>query len=197
MAFRRQALLPALVVLLAGLSAPVCYSQVSQGTQSGVVDLSGNAVDPLPASKGKVVVLIFVRSDCPISNRYAPTIQRLSEVHAGKTVFWLVYPSRKETAEMIREHDQQFGYKIPAVRDPQHALVKLSQAQITPEAAVFERNGHLAYHGRIDNLYQDFGHRREAPTTHELDDAIHAAVNGQTLSATGTAAVGCYISDLE
>src|ERR1700760_1805592 len=44
---------------------------------AGAVDLTGAAVDPLRASGEKIVVLVFVRVDCPISNRYAPTIQEI------------------------------------------------------------------------------------------------------------------------
>src|SRR5438876_1152232 len=38
------------------------------------VDLSGTAIDPLTHITNKAVVLIFVSSECPISNRYAPEI---------------------------------------------------------------------------------------------------------------------------
>lgn len=193
---RISRLLP-LMFAAASASFFCCSSLVSSSRQSAALDLAGNAVDPFQASKGKVVVLIFVRTDCPISNRYAPTIQRLSMRHVQKAAFWLVYPSRKESAEMIREHDEEFGYKVPALRDPQGVLVKLSRAQITPEAAVFDSHRRLTYHGRIDNLYEDFGHSRKTPTTHELEDAIEAALGGKTLSANSAPAVGCYISDLE
>ena len=84
-----------------------------------------------------------------------------------------------------------------ALRDPQHILVKQSQARITPEAAVFDADRRLVYHGRIDNLYEDFGRARKTATTHELDDAIQAAINGKSMNAQATPAVGCYISDLE
>jgi thiol-disulfide isomerase/thioredoxin len=181
-------------LLMACLSAwlPVCAS-----AQGGGVDLAGKAVDPFQRARGKVVVLIFVRTDCPISNRYAPAIQRLSAENSGKAEFFLIYPDRKETAEGIRRHDQEFGYRIAALRDPQHALVKVSHAQITPEAAVFDAQRKLIYHGRIDNWYEDFGHARKAATTQELQDAIRAAVGGNPLTAQATPAVGCYISDLE
>ena len=165
--------------------------------QAAAVDLSGSPVDPWNASSGKVVVLIFVRTDCPISNRYAPTIQHLSALHEGKVAFWLVYPAKKESADMIRKHERDFGYQLPALRDLQHSLVKQSLVQITPEAAVFGVNHRLVYHGRIDNLYEDFGRARTTATTHELGDAIQAALNGKSLAADNVPAVGCYISDLE
>jgi hypothetical protein len=170
---------------------------ISAAPQGFPNDLDGKPFDPFRAAQGKVVVLIFVRTDCPVSNRYAPTIQQLSAHDPDKAVFFLVYPSKKETSETIRKHEREFGYTLAALRDPQHILVKQSQAQITPEAAVFDANRRLVYHGRIDNLYEDFGHARKGATTHELADAIEAAIMGKTLSGKATPAVGCYISDLE
>lgn len=168
----------------------------SGGAQSAL-DLDGKAVDPVKAARGKVVVLIFVRTNCPVSNRYAPTIQRLSAKYAERAAFWLVYPDKKESAETIRKHQREYGYTLAALRDPEHALVKQSQATITPEAAVFDAKGQLVYHGRIDNWYEDFGHARPAPTTHELDDAIQAALAGKPPVVSAAAAVGCFISDVE
>jgi hypothetical protein len=173
------------------------FTPASAGAQNTAFNLAGNAVNPLKSAGGKVVVLVFVRTDCPVSNRYAPTIQRLSVVHAGRTAFWLVYPSKSESAEAIRKHEREFGYTIPALRDPQHVLVKESQVQITPEVAVFDAGQHLVYHGRIDNLYEDIGRARSAATTHELEDAISAALGGKSVDVAATHGVGCYISDLE
>src|SRR5712672_239349 len=172
-------------------------SVVSTNSQGFAIDLAGKPFDPFQAARGKVVVLIFVRTDCPISNRYTPVIQQLGTDRVDRAAFFLVYPSREETAEAIRRHLKKFGYTLAAIRDPQHILVKQSAAQITPETAVFNAKGQLVYHGRIDNLYEDFGHTRKRATTHELADAVEAATAGESLSASPTPAVGCYISDLE
>ena len=186
-----------LCLVLIAVAWFVTFGRVSRSAEETAFDLAGNPVVPLKAARGKVVVLVFVRTDCPISNRYAPTIQKLSAAHDGKALFWLVYPSKSESAEAIRTHDREYGYKIPSLRDPQKALVKESQAQITPEAAVFDGKGHLVYHGRIDNLYEEVGRARTVATTHELEDAIEAALSGKSVPASSTHAVGCYISDLE
>jgi hypothetical protein len=143
-----------------------------------------------------LVVLIFVRADCPISNRYAPLIQQISSRYADNAAFWLVYPAKSDTAEKIRQQEREYGFTLPALRDPQRALVTLAQAQVTPEVAVFDAHRRLLYHGRIDDLYQDFGRARPAATTHELDDALRAAISGKT-PPPNTPGVGCYISDLE
>jgi thiol-disulfide isomerase/thioredoxin len=182
-------------VVLCLVSAPL----ISTNSPSFATDLQGRPLDPFRAARGKIVVLIFVRTDCPISNRYAPVIQQISAQHRDQASFFLVYPSKREIANLIHKHDQQFGFgpTFTALRDPQHILVKQSQAQITPEAAVFDANRQLVYHGRIDNLYEDFSHSRRTATTHELADAIEAATAGKSMESKSTPAVGCYISDLE
>jgi AhpC/TSA family len=168
----------------------------SAAAQKTAEHLDGTPADPFSSAPGKPVVLLFVRADCPISNRYAPLIKRISTGYAGKVTFWLVYPNRTATAEKIRQHEREYGYRLPALRDPQHALATQAQVEVTPEAAVFDANHRLLYHGRIDDLYQDFGRARTVATTHELDDAIQAALSGKKPPANAPA-FGCFIADLE
>src|SRR4030081_631917 len=97
-------------------------SLVSTSLQRFATDLHGKPVDPFVVARDKVVVLIFVRTDCPVSNRYAPTVQQLSAQNREKASFFLVYPSRKETPAAIPKHDREFGYTLAALRDPQHIL---------------------------------------------------------------------------
>jgi hypothetical protein len=164
--------------------------------QQTPLDLDGNAVNPLTSNAGQSVVLVFVGGDCPISGRYAPTIQRISREHQKDARFYLVFPDKLETAQEIRKYLHDYGYSTATLRDPNHVLVRQAHAQITPEAAVFDAKGALVYHGRIDNLYASFGHARSAPTTHELEDAIQATLAGRPPSNAEVAGVGCYISDL-
>jgi len=160
------------------------------------LDLAGSSVDPLKQAPGKVLVFIFVRTDCPISNRYAPLIQEMNAKYASGAAFYLVFPDKNESPEQIRAYLREYGYNLPALRDLEHALVKKSLVKVTPEAAVFNAKRDLVYRGRIDNLYQDFGKARRAATTHELADAIEAASKGVAPPATAVDGIGCFISDL-
>jgi thiol-disulfide isomerase/thioredoxin len=166
-------------------------------SQQTALDLDGKSVNPLKSNAGQLVVLVFVREDCPVSARYAPTIQRISEEHRKDARFYLVFPDKSASPSDIRKYLRDFRYSIPGLRDPEHALVKQAHAQVTPEAAVFDAKGALVYHGRIDNLYEAYGRARSAPTTHELEDAIQALLAGRTPSNAEVAGVGCYISDLQ
>jgi len=177
-------------------SAFLTFALPQAHARGSALDLAGRPVNPLATGSRKLVALIFVRTDCPISSRYAPTIQRLSEQYRREAEFFLVFPDKTESSAAIRTYLSDYHYTIPALRDPDHALVKLARAQITPEAAVFDAKRALAYHGRIDNLYVDVARARPSATTHELDDMLHALTRGSTPLTKETAAVGCYISDL-
>jgi thiol-disulfide isomerase/thioredoxin len=165
--------------------------------QQNATDLDGNAVDPLAANSNKVVVLVFLRRDCPVSSRYAPVIQQISKRYADRATFWLVYPDKSDSPQAIRKYLEDYGYRLPALRDPEHALVKLARVQVTPEVAVFDHGRQLVYDGRIDDWYVDLSRPRPAPTTRELDDAIRAGLAGKPVASSEVRGVGCYISDLE
>jgi thiol-disulfide isomerase/thioredoxin len=162
-----------------------------------VIDIHGSADEVLAQGRGKVSVLIFVRTDCPISNRYAPLLQEMNKKYGQQASFRLVFPDRNESTDKIRHYLLEYNYQLPAIRDLDHALVKKTMAKATPEAAVFNVKGELVYHGRIDNLYEHIGQSRRSATTHELADAIEAASKGLNPRVLTTEAVGCFISDLE
>lgn len=163
------------------------------------IDLEGRSVRPMDDPRSKAIVLIFVRTDCPVSNRYTPEIRRLNETFASRGVaFWLVYCDPDETPEAIRAHLRDYGHEMRALRDPEHALVRASEVSVTPEAAVFVpgRSGStLAYRGRIDDRYVDFGRMRATPTIKDLERALEAILSGHPVERRRTRAVGCFIAD--
>jgi hypothetical protein len=83
------------------------------------------------------------------------------------------------------------------LRDPDHDLVRLAGATITPEAAVFVQGREMVYRGRIDDRYVDFGMTRTKATTHDLRNTLDAVLAGKPVPAARTRAIGCYIADLQ
>jgi hypothetical protein len=183
---------PALLVVL---SIFVVGAVCANGAQP--VDLTGKPADPF-ASPAAAQVLLFVRTDCPITNRYAPELQRLSREFHGRNVrFWMIYPDATETAVSIQNHIRQYSFPGTPLRDPGHELVKRAHVTIAPEAAVFDSSGSLKYHGRIDDRYIDVGTARPAAQTHDLEDAISAVLAGKSVTHAETQAVGCWLADIE
>jgi hypothetical protein len=143
-------------------------------------------------------VLIFVSTDCPVSNRYAPDIQRLYQEFAPLGVrFQLVYPNASDDAAAIAAHLKEYGYPASiGAADPTHKLVRSVGATITPEAVVLGADRRLLYRGRIDDRFVELGRERPRPTTHDLRDALIAALAGRQVKAPTTQAVGCFIADM-
>jgi len=178
-----------------------CNSGFSAAVKSPhvqVFDLSGNSVEPLADRQARVIVFVFVRTDCPISNRYAPVIQDLSHRFTARGVsFWLVYLDPHQKVQEVRQHIKDYAYDLHVALDPKHILVKIAGVQVTPEVAVFSPQAQLLYRGRIDNRYVDFGKARPAPTRNDLELTLDAILSGRPVPQETTPAVGCYISDLE
>ena len=175
---------------------------------SGVQDLDGKHVDPTTDPTAPITVTLFVDSDCPVSNRYAPEVRRLYLSYAPRGVnFWLVYPDPDISVQTIREHMQDYSYEMPALRDPEHALVRLANVHVTPEVGIFLADGTLVYHGRIDDRYVDLTRRRPEATQHDVAAVLDALLEGETVEASWNLApgrslktmsqpgVGCYIRD--
>ena len=149
-----------------------------------------------PAAGTKATVLLFVSTDCPVSNRYAPDVRKLSDMYAKDGVaFWLIYPNPADTAADIRDHIKQFSYPGTFLRDTKHELVKRAGATITPEAVVYDSQGRMTYRGRIDDRYSAVGIEKATATRHDLQDAIAATLAGKPIKDNRTQAVGCYIAD--
>jgi hypothetical protein len=167
-----------------------------------VSDLDGRAVRPFASGPdaARAIVLVFTRSDCPISNRYAPELERLQQQAAAAAIeFWLVFVDPAESAQDIREHLKRFAYRGRALRDPRHDLAGAAGATIAPEAVVFVRESgvpRLVYRGRIDDRYQAPGRMRRAATTRDLERMIHQVRDTGSLVLRETQAVGCIIADL-
>jgi hypothetical protein len=150
------------------------------------------------AKPARARVLLFVRTDCPITNRYAPELGRIAREFAGRGVeFWLIYPDAAETEPGIDRHKAE--YKLPGtpLLDPGRRLTKRAEASISPQAAVFDQGGHLVYSGRIDDRYVAFGKTRPEPSTHDLEAAISATLAGKPVVEARTRAVGCYLADVK
>jgi AhpC/TSA family len=162
-----------------------------------LLDVDNRQVDPfLAAEQSRAIVFLFASVDCPISNRYAPVVQRLHDTFAPQGVtFWLVYPNPAETPEAIRAHVKAFNYPVHALRDPRHQLVKLAGVSVTPETAVYDHRRTLVYRGRIDDRYVSLGVERPAATQHDLQDALAATLEKRPVKQPTTSAVGCFISD--
>lgn len=195
-----RAFFVSLAMLLAAPALARSASEAAlQADQRGIVGLDGRPVDPLaPAAGVRATAFIFTTSDCPIANRYAPEIERLFTAYRAKGIrFWLVYVNPREDAAAIREHARQFSLSLPILRDVDHTLVGRYGISVTPETAVVDAAGTLAYRGRIDDRHAALGVSRPLATRREFEHALAALAAGQAVPEPRTNAVGCYVADFK
>lgn len=156
-------------------------------------DLNGIPRHPLDPGQKAASVLFFYGHDCPISNGYAPEINRICSRYTNFN-FYIVQVGDDLTAAAARAHARQYKLRAPILLDPRHELVKLAGATLTPEAVVLGRAGEVLYRGRIDNQYAALGKKRRAGATqHDLRDALDAIRAGKAVSVKETTAIGCVI----
>jgi hypothetical protein len=180
---------------MAPLIRPIALSIVLLSSAAQVRDIDGTARDPF-APAGAANVLVFVASDCPISNGYAPEIQRICRDYRARGVACsLVYEDMSIDAARVRAHRSAYGYKdVAAVLDGDGAIAKRAGATVTPQAVIVGPAGVVKYRGRIDNQYAALGKPRRVVTVHDLRDALDAVLAGRPVSHPDTEAFGCFIA---
>jgi hypothetical protein len=191
----------ALVICLFVFSTAVGLAQGDRGRLQ-LRDLDGRALAPV-APTGRASAVFFVATDCPVSNSYAPEIQRVCREYGPRGVECSLiyedvdtYPSATHLDQQVRTHLQEYGYAgFTAVVDRDRRAATHVKASITPQVFLIDRSGELRYRGRIDNLYAALGKTRQQVTSHDLRDALDAVLAGGKVRHPETEALGCFITD--
>ncbi|RXH54311.1 redoxin family protein [Granulicella sibirica] len=188
------AMLHRLTLVLLVVAATVSYAQHPAAYGRA---LDGNAVTDLARPSTKAVVLFFVASECPISNRTFPEMKRVREAFVTADVrFWFVYPNADETPEAVRAHQASFDPGGEVLLDPDGRLTHLTGATTTPEVAVLLPNGSSwkpVYVGRIDDRYVRLGIERPQATEHFAERILREVLDGKPVERATGSPVGCSI----
>jgi thioredoxin-related protein len=159
------------------------------------VDLHGRRAT-LIDDTARGVLLVFVLSDCPISNAYAPRIRQVCQTYSPRGIrCFVVYVDPSVPDEELIDHAQEYGLDMPLLRDRSRELVRLVGAKVAPQAVLVDRRGQIVYSGRVDDQYVELGMKRRRPTTHDLINALDAFLVGKPATPSETQPVGCYIDD--
>jgi peroxiredoxin len=152
-------------------------------------DAGGTLVD-LAAAKGhKARVVIFMATQCPVSNAYNGRMAALATEYAARGIaFYGVNSNRQETAAEVAEHARTHGFSFPVLKDEGNVQADRFGAEHTPEVYVFDAEWKLRYHGRIDDARDE-----SAVTQRDLRSALDALLAGKSVPTPETKAFGCTI----
>jgi thiol-disulfide isomerase/thioredoxin len=139
-------------------------------------------------------VLIFLETECPISQKTTARVQKLADEYAGRVAFEAVYPTETVTRREVETFERDYTFRLPRRLDPGHKLVKRYKATTTPEVFLLTTGDQILYRGSVDNQFYKLGKYRPAPTEHYLKDAIDAALEGRPITVAQVQPVGCLIN---
>lgn len=161
-------------------------------------DATGITHTAAELNRGKATVLIFVATDCPNSNTYAPILARLYREYSPRGVaFFNVYSDPSESASTVRKHDTDYAVPFAALLDPHQTLARETGARSTPEVVILGPGGQQLYRGRVDNRFIEPGKTRYQPTENDLDEALGAIMQGKAVPHPVTRTIGCAIAGIE
>src|SRR5690242_16867373 len=117
-------------------------------------DVAGRELRPF-ATGGRASVVFFVATDCPVSNAYAPEIQRVCREYGPRGVGCsLIYEDIDNGTpqlldRQVRSHLHEYGYgDLDAAIDRSRSAAMAAKATITPTAVIVDRDGGIRYRGR-------------------------------------------------
>ena len=172
--------------LAMGGSAPMADTQMRN------VDDTMHSIASVAQEKGTLV--LFTCNHCPYAvawqERYVALAHEFMTQGIGVIAINPNDPAEygSDSFEGTQARAEELSMRFPYVIDDTSNVARAFGAEKTPEAYLFDAEGHLVYHGAIDDS-QDPGAVQE----HYLRDALSAVVAGTPVAQAETRAVGCSI----
>lgn len=167
----------------------------SFGSLKGI-DLEGEQHHLVGNRETKAVVIVFLSTQCPISNGYLPQLNdwAISYWRRGVRMYGVISDPAVTRTE-ASAHRDEYHIQFPVLFDGSGELRLALQPTHTPHAFVLNRNGRVLYRGAIDDRYVALGRKKEEAERLFVKDAIDAAIEGRSPLIGRTTPVGCRLED--
>ena len=150
---------------------------------------NGKTVEVGNWDKSKATVIMFVATQCPVSNAYNKRMETLAKSYNAKGVRFVgVNSNAQESVAEVAQHSKEHGFTFPVLKDKGNVIADKFGAKVTPEIYVVNAQGDLVYHGQIDNS-QNENKIKARPLAAALDEVLA----GQPVKQPAVAAFGCSI----
>jgi peroxiredoxin len=151
---------------------------------------AGGKKHSLESLKGKNgTVLIFVSTQCPVSNAYNQRMEKLAQDYKERGVAVIgINSNSTESANDIKNHASQNKLTFTILKDTGSKVADQLGATNTPEVFFLNASGKLVYRGRIDNSRND-----QSVSSNDLRNAIDATLSGKPVANAFIRAFGCSI----
>ncbi|MBY0588727.1 redoxin domain-containing protein [bacterium] len=175
-----------------------CWTLLAQDAAQTVSDFNlsddkGNKILLSEESAGGGVVLVFIGTDCPVTQRYAPRLEALRQSFADRGIRFLGISSNVQDAPaQVARFAREFKLQFPLIKDVAGQVASALGAQRTPEVFLLDKDRRIRYRGRIDDQIDDEVDRSQ-PTRPDLEIAMEEVLAGRDVSVPNTRVSGCRI----
>jgi peroxiredoxin len=143
----------------------------------------------------KVLVVMFICNHCPYVKAVEDRILKIHRDYHGKGVQLVGicsndstdYPDDSPKNLLKRWKEKEYGF--PYLIDETQEVARAYAAACTPDIYVYDQAQRLAYHGRIDDNWQD----PKGVTRQEIREALDALLLGKKPSEKQNPSMGCSI----
>lgn len=143
----------------------------------------------------RVLVVIFMCNHCPyvqacwerligLQKEFGPRGVQLVGINSNDAS---KYPD--DSFDAMKTEATRRGHNFPYLCDESQSVARSYNAVCTPDIFVYDQNRRLAYHGRIDDNWQE----PAKVTRRELADALEALIEGKKPSQEQKPSMGCSI----
>lgn len=160
-----------------------------------LADPDGKVYEGRALYGAKGLLVAFTCNHCPYAIAVWPRLVRLAAKAKALGVATAginpnIHPGYPEDAPArMKEKVREWGIAFPYLVDETQGTAKAFKAQCTPDLYLFGADRRLAYHGRLDDNWQD----EKAVKREELWEAVQAVAAGRPAAAQQRPSMGCSI----
>ncbi len=149
----------------------------------------------LDALRGKqATVFVSLSIECPLSNGYVPTLQKLHDELGSRGVAVVALNANDgQSLKQMSQHQQEYRFTFPLLKDPGAQIAGALGLTHCPEVCVVDTAGQVRYLGRIDDRYTRRGGAAGQIRHHDLKQALGQLLGGEVVQVAKTETIGCPI----
>ncbi len=171
------------------VSAQSVLGDLKKADNFSLKDYNGKEYSLSDFKNFKAIVIIFVATECPVSNAYNSRMEAIYNNYKDKNMALLGINSNKvENIVRIKDHAKSNGLTFPILKDEKNIIADKFRASVTPEVFVLNNNFEILYHGRIDDSRDESEVEKK-----DLRNALDEILSDKQVSDPVTKAFGCTI----
>jgi len=142
-----------------------------------------------------VLIIIFSCNHCPYVKAYEGRIKAIQKDYGSRGVAVIAINSNddvgypEDSFEEMKKRAKTENFNFIYLRDEDQEAARAYDASHTPEIFLFDKNRKLAFHGKIDDNWQE----PEKVKNHYLRNTLDELLAGKEISVPETFTIGCTI----